>query len=156
MPEINKIGHVVLKVSDLEKSAEWYSRILGMEIINRAADFPMVFLTFGKQHHDIALMQAQEGAQLGGIGLAHVAMQLNGGEEELREVYGRLLEADAKMNHVWGHSVTKSLYFFDPDGNELEIFIETTHTLEEGKEVIRASDGGAWDIELEPIFPSVK
>ncbi len=153
MPRINKVCHVVLKVRDVEKSADWYSKVLGMEIIVQAVDFPMIFLSFGEQHHDIALMQAEEGAESGGIGLAHVAMQIDGGEDGLRQLYGRLLEAGAKINHVWGHAISKSIYFFDPDGIELEIFCET-HGLEEGKEVFRASDGGAWDIELEPIHSS--
>ncbi len=153
MPDINKIGHVVLKVSDLEKSAEWYSNVLGMEVMTRAVDFPMIFLSFGTQHHDIALMQAREGASEGGIGLAHVAMQIDGGEEELRRLYGRLIEAGAHIDHVWEHSLSKSVYFSDPDGIELEIFCEKMN-LEEGLQVMRGSDGGAEDIVLEPIFSS--
>ena len=153
MPDINKVGHVVLKVRDLEKSAEWYSSVLGMEIMTRAKDFPMVFLSFGKQHHDIALMKAPEGAEMGGLGLAHVAMQINGGEEKLRQLYGRLLNAGVHINHLWEHSVSRSVYFSDPDGIELEIFCERMGP-EEGMEVMRGSDGGADDIELEPIFES--
>ncbi|HIB13376.1 MAG TPA: glyoxalase [Dehalococcoidia bacterium] len=153
MVDINKVGHVVLKVRDLEKSAEWYSRVLGMEIMTRAKDFPMIFLSFGNQHHDIALMKAPDGAEMGGLGLAHVAMQINGGEEKLRQLYGRLLSAGVSINHVWEHSVSRSVYFLDPDGIELEIFCETMG-LEQGMEVMRGSDGGAEDIELEPIFES--
>ena len=153
MAQINKVGHVVLKVKDPDASAEWYRKALGMEIMTRSEEYHIVFLSFGTQHHDIALMKAPDGAQLGGIGIAHVAMQISGGVAELQQLYGRLVEAGARINHVWEHSVSKSIYFFDPDGIELEIFCEKMSP-EEGREVMRQSDGGADPLELEPTFAS--
>ena len=51
-------------------------------------------------------------------------MQIEGGEEELKVLYGRLLNAGARIDHTTDHGLTRSVYFFDPDGNRLEIFCE--------------------------------
>ena len=82
------------------------------------------FLSFGKQHHDIALFAAPEGAERGKVGLSHIAFQIEGGLPELAELKGRLEEMGASISRTTDHTITKSVYFLDPDGNELEIFAE--------------------------------
>ena len=121
MARINKVGHVVLNVTDVGASARFYTEALGMEVM-RLREGNAAFLSFGTQHHDIALFKAPEGAERGQLGLNHIALQIEGGETELRQLYGRLVQQGAKVDFTTDHGMTHSVYFFDPDGNRLEIF----------------------------------
>jgi catechol 2,3-dioxygenase len=123
MAKINKVGHVVLNVKDVEASVNFYREALGMEVM-RLREGNAAFLSFGTQHHDIALFKAPEGAEPGTLGLNHIALQIEGGETELRQLYGRLIQHGAKIDRTTDHGMTHSVYFFDPDGNRLEIFCE--------------------------------
>ena len=123
MARINKVGHVVLNVQDVEASAKFYTEALGMQVM-RLREGSAAFLSFGTQHHDIALFKAPEGSEKGGLGLNHIALQIEGGETELRQLYGRILQHGAKIDFTTDHGMTRSVYFFDPDGNRLEIFCE--------------------------------
>jgi catechol 2,3-dioxygenase len=123
MARINKVGHVVLNVKDVEASVTFYTEALGMEVMRLRAG-NAAFLSFGTQHHDIALFKAPEGAEKGTLGLNHIAFQIEGGETELRHLYGRLVQQGAKVDYTTDHGLTHSVYFFDPDGNRLEIFCE--------------------------------
>jgi catechol 2,3-dioxygenase len=135
MARINKVGHVVLNVTDVEASAKFYTEALGMEVM-RLREGNAAFLSFGTQHHDIALFKAPEGAERGQLGLNHIALQIDGGEMELRQLYGRLVQQGAKVDFTTDHGMTHSVYFFDPDGNRLEIFCETM-TPEAGRQHMR-------------------
>ena len=75
MARINKVGHVVLNVKDVETSVEFYTEALGMEVM-RLREGNAAFLSFGAQHHDIALFKAPEGAEMGKLGLNHIAFQI--------------------------------------------------------------------------------
>jgi catechol 2,3-dioxygenase len=123
MARINKVGHVVLNVKDVDASVKFYTEALGMEVM-RLREGNAAFLSFGTQHHDIALFKAPESAEMGKLGLNHIALQIEGGETELRQLYGRLMQHGAKIDHTTDHGMTHSVYFFDPDGNRLEIFCE--------------------------------
>lgn len=149
MAKINKVGHVVLNVRDLDASVAFYTTALGMELVTHNTQRQMAFLSFGTQHHDIALCQAPAGAERGVIGINHIAMQIDGGAEELRRLYGRLLTAGAQIDRTTEHSTTLSVYFFDPDGNRLEIFAEKLRP-EEGIRVLREGGGMNKPLVLEP------
>ena len=94
MARINKVGHVVLNVKDVEASVKFYTEALGMEVMRLRED-SAAFLSFGTQHHDIALFKAPEDAEMGTLGLNHIAFQIEGGETELRQLYGRLVQHGA-------------------------------------------------------------
>lgn len=126
MAKIGKVGHVVLSVSDTQASAKWYADVLGMELMNYTPGLEMAFLSFGTRDHDIALVKT-EGVELGSTGLSHTALALEGGEEELKEMYQRIKASGAKIDFLADHGLTKSFYFFDPDGNRLEIFYQAMH-----------------------------
>ena len=136
MARINKIGHVVLAVRDPEASAKFYVEALGMELMTFMPQLQMAFLSFGSRDHDIALIKAPEGAPLGSQGLSHTALEIEGGEEELRQLYRRLLDHGARVEFTADHGLSKSLYFFDPDGNRLEIFAEVMDP-EAGRQYMR-------------------
>ena len=125
MASINKVGHVVLGVRDPEVSIKFYSEVLGMEVVNYFDNMKMAFFSFGTQHHDIAVVKVPDDEPVGSSGLSHTALQINGGAEELAELHQRLLDHDIKVEFTTDHNITKSVYFFDPDGNRLEIFSES-------------------------------
>jgi catechol 2,3-dioxygenase len=149
MAKVNKVGHVVLNVRDLDASLAFYTAALGMELVTHNTPRQMAFLSSGTQHHDIALSQAPAGAERGVIGINHIAMQIEGGAEELRQLYGRLLAAGAQIDRTTEHSTTLSVYFFDPDGNRLEIFAEKLSP-EEGIRTLRKRGGMNKPLALEP------
>ena len=151
MAKINKVGHVVLNVRDVDASIAFYTEALRMELMAHNTERHMAFLSFGTQHHDIALFKAPEGAERGALGINHIALQIEGGTEELRQLYGRLLKAGAPIERTTEHSTTLSVYFFDPDGNRLEVFAEKLSP-EEGRRILREGGGANKPIELEPIL----
>ena len=73
----------------------------------------------------------------GRLGLNHFAVQIED-IDELTEIYQRLKEHGATIDHLTDHGMTQSVYFFDPDGNRIEFFFNTTDTAEEGLALMRA------------------
>lgn len=124
--KVQSIGHIVLKVRDLERSVPFYKEVLGMKEVARNSR-GMAFLTFDANHHDIALLETgadSPDSPQKAPGLAHLALKIGSTIEELREAKGWLESHGVKINRINDHNVTKSIYFPDPDGNELEVFIE--------------------------------
>jgi catechol 2,3-dioxygenase len=122
-----RIAHVVIKVRDLERSRQFYTEILGMQVMKDVPQIGAVFLSFnGRDHHEVALFQigpqaeAPRGNQ---IGLLHFAFRLRS-EEELRAAYQEFKEKGVPVSFTVNHGVTKSVYFHDPDGNELEVYCD--------------------------------
>ena len=122
MAKIKKVGHVVLGVRDPQRSIKFYTEALGMELVNVLEEMQMAFLSFGERDHDIAVIKVPDDQPVGSSGLAHTALEIEGGQEQLRELYERLKSYGAKVEFTVDHVLTKSVYFFDPDGNRLEIF----------------------------------
>ena len=141
MPHINKVAHVVLAVADLERSKAFYRDVVGMELISDRPEQAQAFLSFGTQHHDIALFQAPAGAERGALGLVHVALQVDGGQAELKEMMAKVKAAGAELTSPVTHGITNSVYFPDPDGNTLEIYCEAFGTSDEGLAYMRAQTG---------------
>ena len=153
MARIERVGHVVLNVSDTQASAQWYVDVLGMELMNYTPGLEMAFLSFGVSDHDIALVKAPEGAELGSPGLSHTALALEGGEEELREIYRKIKASGAKIDFLADHGLSRSFYFFDPDGNRLEIFYQHLHG-EEARDFMREAGAVLDSYDLEPVADS--
>lgn len=120
-----KLGHVHIKVRDLKRAENFYTELLGFKITEKAEN-DYLFLTLGKSHHDLALQNLGETAQKptpNFIGLYHFAIELED-EKELAEMYKRLIANKIKVSAV-DHGISKSLYLEDPDGNGIEIYIDT-------------------------------
>ena len=123
MIQARRIGHVVLKVRDAQRSKDFYTRTLGLKV---AYDSPgAVFLSFGTQHHDLALFQLATGAAADATapGLHHTAWQL-GSFEELQAAYRELQAMGIDVDSTIAHNVTRSVYFHDPDGNRVELYCD--------------------------------
>ncbi len=122
-----RIAHVVLKVRDLERSRKFYTEVLGMQVMKDVSEINAVFLSFnGQDHHEVALFQIgpqAEGPRMNQVGLLHVAFRLRS-EEELRAAYQELKEKGVPVTFTVNHGVTKSVYFRDPDDNELEVYCD--------------------------------
>jgi catechol 2,3-dioxygenase len=124
VPAGTRIGHVHLKVSDLERSLAFYQEILGFEITQRYGE-GAVFLSAGGYHHHIALNTWQskgaEPASARGVGLYHVAI-LYAERSELAEVVKRLLDNEYPLSGAADHGVSEAIYLNDPDGNGIELY----------------------------------
>jgi catechol 2,3-dioxygenase len=128
MAKIRRLQHAVLNCRDVEASVKFYTEILGMEVVSYNQERKMAFLSFGTEHHDIALFQfPTETAMLepNHLGLNHLALEIEGGEDQLKELYARFKARDVRIDRVTDHVMSHSVYFFDPDGNRLEIFCDT-------------------------------
>ena len=125
MIQARKLGHVVLKVRDAARSKEFYVRTLGLKVAHEDDERGTVFLSFGKEHHDLALFQLASGEPPAETqpGLHHVAWQL-GSFEELREAYRELKAMGLPVESTVEHNVTRSVYFADPDGNRVELYCD--------------------------------
>lgn len=143
--------HLSLFVRDPEVSARWYEDVLGMARHAENGD-QWIMMGFGPKHHDIALIRAEEGAQLGGIGLQHYGFEIDGDETTLRRLYGMLLNKGVEIVKTTDHEVGIGLYFNDPDGIRLEFFLETEHDDELAKKRFKETQGPSRPIDLEPIF----
>ena len=124
-----RIAHVVIKVRDLERSKKFYTEVLGMQVMKDTPEIRGVFLAnHTRDHHEIALFQIgpdAESPQPGQTGLAHIAFRLRS-EEELKAAYEELKAKDVPVNFTVNHGITKSVYFLDPDGNELEVYCDNS------------------------------
>ena len=123
MTQITRLNHAVLYVSDLDRSAAFYTRAFGMEEIDRLGG-RMAFLRAagGDNHHDLALASVGADAPSppsGATGLYHLAWEV-ASIDDLAQAAVVLAELDA-LTGMSDHGVSKSLYGKDPDGIEFEL-----------------------------------
>ena len=125
MIQARRLGHVVLRVRDAAKSRDFYVRTLGLKVAHENLERGAVFLSFGKEHHDLALFQMAKETAPGEerAGMHHMAWQL-GSFDELREAYKELKALGYTVESTVEHNVTRSVYFPDPDGNRVELFCD--------------------------------
>jgi catechol 2,3-dioxygenase len=122
---IQRTGHVAIRVRDLESAKRFYGDTLGMKL---GMEIPGqgLFFRFNNYHHDLAVFKAREGAEPASknhAGVAHIALVADDFDTVLR-MYHRLQEQGVPVNRTIDHGATKSIYFSDPDGIELEIYCE--------------------------------
>ena len=142
--------HLSLFVRDPEASALWFADVLDMKITARGPRW--VFLSFGRKHHDLALIRAEEAARQGGLGLQHYGLEIKGDVDELRRLYGMLLSKGVKVVKTTDHKVGIGLYFEDPDGNRFELFAETVTDEAEGRRVLGEHNAPSDPVTLDPLY----
>jgi catechol 2,3-dioxygenase len=136
------VRHAVLGVRDPQRSISFYREALGMELVTFLEDMQMGFLSFGDHDHDLAVIKVPDEQPVGSPGLAHTALEIDGGPEQLREFYDLLKKRGVEVEMTADHGVTQSLYFLDPDGNRLELYIQVmSHA--EGKQYLHNAHVGA-------------
>jgi catechol 2,3-dioxygenase len=123
-PAQTRIGHVHLKVSDLDKSLAFYRDLLGFELTMMYGD-QAAFISAGGYHHHIGLntwhSKDAPPAQQHGVGLYHTAI-LYPTRRDLAVVFDRLRTAQYPMTGASDHGVSEALYLNDPDGNGVELY----------------------------------
>ena len=124
---VRALGHVVLRVRELEASLAFYRDLLGMTEVARYRG-AMVFLTLGTgNHHDLALQQlgsSAPDADAGAVGLYHLAFKVGDSLDELRAWVAKLQAAGVTILGASDHRVSQSLYIVDPDGIEIELYVD--------------------------------
>jgi catechol 2,3-dioxygenase len=139
-----KVAHVVLNGQDLEKMERFYTEVLGFEVVARTKRPRGVFFSLGTQHHDLAVIQSSAETPVQRpvlTGLHHVALQL-GSQEELKASYQELKTRGVPIAGTVNHGITHSVYFFDPEGNMVELFCDIG---EDGYERMRRGEAAALD-----------
>lgn len=118
------VGHVHLKVSDLERSIRFYTRALGFQVTQRMGD-QAAFLSAGGYHHHIGLNTWESRGGMppppGTTGLYHVAFRYPD-RRSLAEALKRLREHSVPLQGAADHGVSEALYLKDPDGNGVELY----------------------------------
>jgi catechol 2,3-dioxygenase len=121
-----RIGHVHLKVADLERALKFYCGVLGFELTQRRGD-SAAFVSAGGYHHHIAMNTWES---LGGsppppgtTGLYHLAI-LYPTRAALADALSRLIKADIPLDGASDHGVSEALYLRDPDQNGVELYCD--------------------------------
>jgi len=124
IPARTSIGHVHLKVADLERSLHFYRDLLGFEITQRYGD-SAVFLSAGGYHHHIGLNTWQsknaDPAPVQSAGLYHLAI-LYPTQKDLAVAVKQLMDAGYRFTGASDHGVSKAIYLNDPDKNGVELY----------------------------------
>lgn len=133
------IGHVHLKVADLERAVRFYQAVLGFELTQRYGS-GAAFLSAGGYHHHIGLnvWESRSGAPPppGSTGLYHVAIRYPT-RARLADALRRLHAAGVELDGASDHGVSQALYLHDPDQNGLELYWDRPR-----EQWPRAPDGG--------------
>ena len=124
VPPLTRIGHVHLKVSDLQQSLDFYCGLLGFQITVRYGT-QAAFISAGGYHHHIGLntwhSKGAPPAPIEGVGLYHTAI-LYPTRKDLAVVFDRLRQAGYPLTGASDHGVSEALYLNDPDANGVELY----------------------------------
>ena len=117
------LGHVHLKMSDVDRSVAFYTDVFELAVTERHGRY--AFLSFGHHHHDVALQEVGPDAPGPdpGVGLYHAAFEV-ADEDELAALHERVTDRGVDVSLV-DHGISRVLYFEDPDGNGLEAYVDT-------------------------------
>lgn len=129
-----RIGHVVLKVRDLDRSLAFYRDLLGFKVVSELSNVMIFLAANGQNHHDLALLRVGQQAPSPvptAVGLYHVAIQL--ADFEAVQAAHALLTQRGLLRGAIDHGVSRSLYTADPDGNEIELYCDAPRSEWEGR-----------------------
>lgn len=123
----SKLAHVVLRTAHYEDATRWYCDVLAARVVFQSSF--LTFLTYDEEHHRIALLNT-EGApppERGATGVDHVAFTF-ADIGDLLATYRRLMARDVAPFWSINHGPTTSLYYRDPDGNQIELQVDNFDT----------------------------
>ncbi len=124
IPDATRIGHVHLKVSDIQRSLNFYCGLLGFELITTYGE-DAAFISAGGYHHHIGLntwySKNAAPSDKRTVGLFHTAI-LYPTRKDLAAIYARLIENNYPLTGASDHGVSEALYLDDPDGNGVELY----------------------------------
>lgn len=127
--QVKELGHAVLYVHDLARSAAFYRDVLGWTQISQPdLRFPAAAFSSGRTHHELLLIEVgPDAADLPRgrhVGLYHLGIKIGDSDDELREAVAACRQAGVRIIGLSDHTVSHSLYILDPDGNELELYVD--------------------------------
>ena len=158
MASPTKLSHIVLQTNRRDEMRDWYCRVLGAEVLHEN-EF-ICFISYDDEHHRVAFIdpgplaervpdQRRAGSE---AGLHHVAFTF-AGLDELTETYQRLEKLGIRPHRCVNHGVTTSMYYHDPDHNQVELLVDNFATAAEGQAYMRrrsATDKNPVGIVYEP------
>ncbi len=128
---VRELGHLVLYVHDVERSAAFYRDVLGWhQIVPEPGERPVGAAAFssGRTHHELLLIEvgsdAAEIPRGRRVGMYHFGLNVGESDDDLRAMVNALKAAGATIVGASDHTVTHSLYIEDPDGNEIELYVD--------------------------------
>jgi catechol 2,3-dioxygenase len=126
------LGHVVFYVRNLEQSLAFYRDLLGFKEIGRVFNGAAAALTSGRTHHELLLIQVGDAPgppQGRRRGLYHIGIKVGNSLDELRAAKRELEQASITIDGMSDHTVSQSLYLHDPDGNEIELYVDADESV---------------------------
>jgi catechol 2,3-dioxygenase len=121
------LGHVVFYVKNLERSLAFYRDLLGFKEVGRVFNGAAAALTSGRTHHELLLIQVGDAPSTPPgrrLGLYHIGIKVGDSLDELRAAKRELDQAGVAIGGMSDHTVSQSLYLHDPDGNEVELYVD--------------------------------
>ena len=126
--EVKELGHLVLYVRDVERSRRFYRDILGWKEVATGFDGHAAVFSSGRTHHELLLIEVgPDAAPIPAgrrVGLYHFGLKVGETDDELRHAIDEMRAAGVEVVGTADHTVTHSVYIVDPDGNEIEIYID--------------------------------
>jgi catechol-2,3-dioxygenase len=147
MVQARGLGCLVFSVRNLERSKDFYVKVVGFRVVAEDAAKKMALLTKGARGQRLALVERATGAPLaaGQPGMIHMAWEL-GSFEELQAAWRELRQRGVEFERTVQHHVTRSIYFRDPDNNCMELFCNRH---ENGFEAMREHSMGTAKLNVE-------
>ncbi len=124
---MTELGHYVLYVRDIKPMVDFYTKVVGLDVAGVTFGGRAVALTGGRTHHELLLIEVGEAeGPLQGhrLGLYHVGWCIGDDDEQLREALQRCKDEEVRVVGMSDHGVSHSLYILDPDGNEIELYVD--------------------------------
>jgi catechol-2,3-dioxygenase len=138
MASPTKLSHIVLQTNRRREMIEWYCTVLGAKILYEAERIS--FISYDEEHHRVAFLdpgpladREPDGPKAGKeAGLHHVAFTF-GGLDDLADNYQRLKNLGISPHRCVNHGVTTSMYYHDPDRNQVELLVDNFATAAQGR-----------------------
>ena len=129
--KVRELGHLVLYVRDLARSVDFYRDVLGWrQVLPGPGEAPVGAAGFssGRTHHELLLIEVGADATPippgRRVGMYHFGLNVGETDDDLRAALAAVREAGATVVGSADHTVTHSLYILDPDGNEIELYVD--------------------------------
>jgi len=139
--KIDSLGHVFLKVRNQKRAEAFYNGLLGIPIVGQLKQPPMTFFSLGN-HHDLGILATGDDAQAAppdSPGLFHVAFKIGDVLDDLWAAK-KELEASGLKVRSYDHGITRSIYFNDPDGNNVELYVDVSDAWKTNPDLVAGSE----------------
>jgi catechol-2,3-dioxygenase len=126
MPRLERLGHVGIHVNDLNTMKDFYTRVVGLHITeDQINERGMLFLTSNPdwEHHELFLIKGRD-VPSGSILVHQISFRVPS-LEDVQDYVARFKAEDVKIDQVVTHGFSVSCYFFDPEGNRVEVYWDT-------------------------------